>query len=97
MVPLPFALLTTMATGMPATSRPPPSCPLPAELPANVQFVAGQDAACAASGVMPGDGGEPRICDVQCTAGSAQGAGGSPFYFCNNGELQQPTITCIGA
>lgn len=88
------ALLATVATAMPTTS-PLVACDLPEEPNLTFDFVPEQDPQCSAGGVMPGDGSEPRICDVQCRPGFAQGVGGAPLYFCNNGDLTLPTITCV--
>jgi hypothetical protein len=72
------------------------SCELPAA-PPETQFVPGV-AQCEEGGIMPGDGSEPRLCDVECIAGTEPSqAPSSPFFSCNDAVLTPPALVCTGA
>ena len=61
-------------------------------LPADTQFVEGQDASCAEAGVME----EDAVCTVECLAGNSQGPGGTYDFECGaDGALTDPVPTCV--
>ena len=66
-------------------------CTLPAALPADTAFAAGNPAECELAGELDGAGQGP--CVIECVAGNAQGAGGYE-YVCTGADMPDPTPDC---